>query len=206
MAKAGRQSPTGHVSPRELKPGRSWYLVATLVLVALALAGVVGGVTVIAKATSELKVLSSQPQQVTFEQDEKKVLYVSRGTTRVTVPRCRQEEGPGQLHLRQLKGNSTRTVDDTTWKGVGTVTASKPGTYEVACTPPAGAKVAVGRHTDATRGSPLGDPLGSPLGGIAIIIGGIVLGLSAGGGIAIVVLARRNSYKKALQNTKPATE
>lgn len=191
--------PLRPISPRELKPGRKWYLVALGVFVILLAAGGVTAAVLFAgiAKSAGLQDVSTQ-QQVTFEAGKRKVLFVSEGAPTISIPTC-QHKGPGQIQATPLNGSETVTINGETWNGIANLRATQPGTYTVSCTPPPGAKIAVGNSALGT--------VGGIFGGLGALFGGALLGLLIGGTIAIVTLVKRSGHKTSLQRaaTAPAT-
>ncbi|MBO0829698.1 MAG: hypothetical protein J2P24_18150 [Streptosporangiales bacterium] len=176
------------VPPRDLRPRRRWYLVGLGVfLVCVVAGGVVAAVLVLAgaKQGGDLHRLSDG-NRVTLTAGDDKYLYATGDeANRVGVPVCRTS-GPSAPRLGMTRSSQTLTEDGVTWVAVARLHVPVAGTYTIDCPPDD--SYAIGNSAFGV--------LGRVFGGIGAFFGLALVGLLAGGTIALVTFVRRSGDRR----------
>lgn len=182
------------VSAAELRPRRRWYVVALAVFLVCTIAGVAGCVVLFSRVAQgvNLQELRGGSTEITLRADTEKGIYATGPVSSVAAPNCRYH-GPGRLHVARANTSETYTSHGTRWVLVGTIRATKSGTYTGTCQQAGATRIGVGKR--------LGGVFLTGAGAIGVLVAGFFVGLLAGGVIALVVLVRRFGHRRQLQRT-----
>lgn len=184
------------VDPKAIKPGRFWYVIAAIIIVA----GIGGGITVFAFGVSSVAgsvpefdklIATDTPTAVGLTKDRDWALYVEYPGDEAPAVTCTAESLDGEATLSS--GNTTFTFSSggQTWHLAYEVSVDTTGDYTFTCgSDPKAGSFAVGEAVD----------VGGFVGGIFGTIGGLIgipcFSLVVGGVIILVVALRRGSSRK----------
>ncbi|MGH8792399.1 MAG: hypothetical protein ACRDXX_07120 [Stackebrandtia sp.] len=194
--------PPPHVDPKELKPGRFWYLVAALIMV-VGVGGGVGlsvfGIVHIASGMPDMKAefASGETVSVTLSAEKDWAIFVDYPdnaqpfSTECTVTPV----GGGEADVSEPGGAFTYGTNERNWQLVYDVSVSETGEYEITC-----ALAGDDYDTDFAVGDSVdvGAFIGQTFGSIAALLCLPAAALIVGGVIIVVVGMKRAAHKKRL--------
>ncbi|WP_213454492.1 hypothetical protein [Rhizomonospora bruguierae] len=183
-------------SIRDLRPRRLWYLVAALIAVLGATAGVALFALALSGAIRDVKL----PDQV-FRPGEPVTTQVSAATDKIIWIDARTPSARAACDVSALDGGEARlenvgmdmsySAGEANWRGLYRLNALRDGRYQVICQGDT-ARLALG---DPPRIGGLAGKLGF---GLGALFGLPCLGLVAGGVLGLVVAMRRRARRREL--------
>lgn len=188
--------PPPRIDPRELRPGRHWFVVAgviAFVLIALGIGGFAWGlVSSIRNLAVDRPFQPNETVTVQMTPESPMGIYVALGAAGIpTDAQCTVTSPSGQnVPITTPSGTFTVTTGGRTWQEIHVVEATEAGAHRVTCQGETG-EYATGRHPDAAA-------FGGLIGGIASLILLPLLGMVIGGTIAIVTGVKRSGHRKRL--------
>lgn len=200
------QQQPARIDPKQVRPGRFWYLVAAIVMVVgFAAGGVVfalGLSAVVDEAPDmDAMVAPDTPTEVALTTDREWAVYVDHADSPAPAVECRAESSDGEVTLESPNSTFTYSDGEHRWHLVYEVSVSADGDYTFDCGSDAAVETfAVGEAVD----------VGGFVGGVFGTIGGLFglgcFGLVVGGVIILVVALRRSSNRKELQRRAAAPD
>ncbi|MBO1337675.1 hypothetical protein [Streptomyces sp. VRA16 Mangrove soil] len=177
------------ISPKELRPGRYWYVVAAAVAVVMCLLGLVIGVlrfkSVLDSVDTGHRFVNGDTITLQLEPDGDRGIWATYPGPS-PGPKC-GISGPGDPRLTD-PGTDVSLTRDETWNLIYTFDVQRSGYYKITCSSQAETRYALGND-----------------GGVLAFVGGLVLAVvlpTAGVGICAVIVVitalRRNSHHKRL--------
>lgn len=185
----GPPHPPPNIPAKDLRPRRIWYLVAALLGLVLAGAGVALIVVTVKNTMNSIDTSrafsSGESQTFRLVEGETKAIYVSQsGTGRVD---CRIPELRSGT-LTQPDGSFRITINSRTWDRVFEVKPGSSGDYTLSCTSELPAQFALGDRPQ----------VGSTISGIAAGVGCFLAALATAVTITVVTAVRRGRHRRRL--------
>ena len=194
------------IDPKQLRPGRVWYVVAAAIVVL----GVCVGMGVFALGMTsfisglpamEQRFESGSATEMRLSADKKWAVYVSvpegeSGPALAAAADC-TGSGDGEITLSRNRANINIGANGEQWQLAYNVTVDQTGTYRLEC---AFGDESVGQGSEFAIGEAIDlGAFGTLFGSIGALLGAPCLALLVGGVIALVAAVRRSSHRKRLQ-------
>lgn len=179
------------IDSSEIRPKRTWFVVAA----GIALAGIVAGVLLlvygIGGVSAPMTRTFGEGETVSVRLDQDTAIYLStdENAFRVKCTATSADGKPAQLDTPTY--SFTKTADDREWRLIRTIRVSATGDYEIACTETPG-PYAIANEPDVSR-FVIGLVSLFVLSGLGVVIGGV---------IAIVVGVKRSNHRRRLTDER----
>lgn len=191
------QSPP-QIDPRELRPGRGWFVAAGAIALIFILIGAGGLVWGLVTAVGEVKMGQrfgmGETVTVRMLPDPATAIFARAGASGLRPDAdCTVTSAAGRpVPVAPPSGTFTATINGVTWHEIYVVKVTEPGDYRVTCQSTESQGFATGKAPE------LGRFLGGLAGGIAALFVLSFVGMAIGAIIAIVTGVKRGNHRKRL--------
>jgi hypothetical protein len=191
------QSPP-QIDPRDLRPGRGWFVAAGVIALVFILIGAGGFAWGLVTAMGEVKMGqrfdAGETVTVRMLPDPKTAVFARAGASGLRPDaECTVTSAGGQtVPVTAPSGTFTSTINGVTWHEIYVVEVTDPGDYRVTCESTQTSGFATGKAPE------LGKFVGGIAGGIAALFVLSFVGMAIGAIIAIVTGVKRGNHRKRL--------